>query len=138
MVIITNFQSPKEIEDLKDRLYYRDGYTSLEILLTDATLSGKTEWTVDRDCQVGDTVLFMCAKTAKDHIAHVCAEAKRFNDDVLIKFAEEEREIYNKLSARMIPDISTSDKLMREKELSEYNEKELENLVKNKSRKGTR
>ena len=102
MVIITNFQSPKEIEDLKDRLYYRDGYTSLEILLTDATLSGKTEWTVDRDCQVGDTVLFMCAKTAKDHIAHVCAEAKRFNDDMLIKFAEEEREIYNKYAGKIL------------------------------------
>ena len=57
---------------------------------------------------------------------------------VFVKKANNRREIYNKLSARMIPDISTSDKLMREKELSEYNEKELENLVKNKSRKGTR
>ena len=57
---------------------------------------------------------------------------------VFVKKATNRREIYNKLSARMIPDISTSDKLMREKELSEYNEKELENLVKNKSRKGTR
>lgn len=57
---------------------------------------------------------------------------------VFVKKANNRREIYNKLSARMIPDISNSDKLMREKELSEYNEKELENLVKNKSRKGTR
>ena len=57
---------------------------------------------------------------------------------LFVKKATNRREIYNKLSARMIPDISTSDKLMREKELSEYNEKELENLVKNKSRKGTR
>lgn len=102
MAIITNFQPPKELDDLKDRLYNRDGYTSLEILLTDATISGKTEWTVDKDCQVGDIILFMCAKTAKDHIAHVCAEAKRLNDDELINFAEEEREKYNKYAGSII------------------------------------
>lgn len=102
MVIITNFQPPKDIDDLKDRLYNRNGFTNLEILLTDATFSGKTEWTVDKDCQIGDTVLFMCAKTAKDHIGHVCAEAKRLNNDELIKFAEEEREKYNKYAGNII------------------------------------
>lgn len=102
MVIITNFQPPKEIDDLIDRLYNSNGYTNLEILLTDATYTGETEWTVDKDCKVGDTVLFMCAKTAKDHIGHVCAEAKRINDEEIINFAEEEREKYNKVSGYLL------------------------------------
>lgn len=102
MVIITNFQPPKEIEDLEDRFYNSNGYTNLDILLTDANCTGETEWTVDKDCKVGDTVLFMCAKTAKDHIGHVCAEAKRLGDDELIEFAEEEREKYSKVSGYLL------------------------------------
>ncbi|MCQ2449571.1 MAG: hypothetical protein MJ132_05215 [Clostridia bacterium] len=102
MVIITNFQPPKEIEDLADRLYNNNGYTSLEILLTDAIDTSKTEWTVDKECKVGDTVLFMCAKTAKDHIAHVCAEAKKLNDNELINFAEEERKKYNSYAGHLL------------------------------------
>lgn len=102
MVIITNFQPQKDIDDLRDRLYNSDGYTNLEILLTSASFSGETEWTVDKNCQVGDVILFMCAKTAKDHIGHVCAEAKRLDDDELIDFAEKEREKYNQYAGNII------------------------------------
>lgn len=102
MVIINNFQSPKDLLDLEDRYYNNGGFTNIEILFTDATSTNETEWTVDKDCEVGDTILFMCAKTAKDHIAHVCVEAKKTNDKELIDFAEEEREKYNKYSGSIL------------------------------------
>lgn len=46
--------------------------------------------------------------------------------------------MYNKLTNRMVPDISTVDNYNKERELSEYNTKELEELVSSKGRKGTR
>lgn len=94
MVIISNFQAPKDIKDLEDRFYNGNGYTSLELLLEDAFETGSTEWTVDRNCNIGDIVLFMCAKTAKDHIGHVCAQARKCGNEDLIRFAEEERQKY--------------------------------------------
>ena len=101
MVIVTNFQSPKEIEDLEDRFYNGGGYTNLEIL-EDGAKIGWAEWTVDKSCEVGDIVILMCAKTAKDHMEHVCTQAKGIDDIELIRFAKLEREKYKKYSGYLL------------------------------------
>lgn len=46
--------------------------------------------------------------------------------------------LYSKLASRSEPDISTEDKLNKQLELSLYNERQLEELVNFKARKGTR
>lgn len=57
---------------------------------------------------------------------------------VFAKKATNKRETYDKLRNRMIPDISNKDLFDRERELDEYNDKQLEELVVTKARKGTR
>lgn len=57
---------------------------------------------------------------------------------VFAKKTTNKRETYDKLRNRMIPDISNKDLFDRERELDEYNDKQLEELVVTKSRKGTR
>lgn len=57
---------------------------------------------------------------------------------VFAKKTTNKRETYDKLRNRMIPDISNKDLFDRERELDEYNDKQLEELVVTKARKGTR
>lgn len=100
-VFITNFQSPTDIADLKER-FELDRKTNLDIILANGAESGLTEWTVPKTAKEGDIVLFMCAKTSKDHIGHVCAQAKELGDEVLIQYAEEQRENYKKYAGNIV------------------------------------
>lgn len=98
--MIINFQSPVAVEDLIDR-YIRDKMTNIDHIFNfENTLR---EWTVDKNSQVGDVVFFMCAKTSKDHMGHVCAEAKRAEcAEEIIAFAESERELYKKYAGHIV------------------------------------
>ena len=71
---ITNFQSPVELDDLKDRLDC-GGITNLDMILHPEKFS-PIEWTVDKEAKIGDVVVFMCAKTSANHIAHLCKQLK--------------------------------------------------------------
>lgn len=71
---ITNFQSPVELDDLKDRLDC-GGITNLDMILHPEKFS-PIEWTVDKEAKIGDVVVFMCAKTSVNHIAHLCKQLK--------------------------------------------------------------
>ena len=57
---------------------------------------------------------------------------------VAVKKSDNDMVMYRRLANRMIPDISTSDKLAKELELSKYTKKELTTLTEKKGRKGTR
>lgn len=57
---------------------------------------------------------------------------------VFTKKATNKRISYDKLRSRMIPDISTKELFDKEKELDSYNDKQLDDLVTTKARKGTR
>lgn len=57
---------------------------------------------------------------------------------VFAKKATNKMTIYDKITNRSVPDISTIDKYEKEKELSEYNNRELEEKVAKEARKGTR
>lgn len=96
---ITNFQSPVGIEDLQDRL--ENGRISNLDMILHYDLYPSIEWTVDKDARIGDTVLFMCAKTSVDHIGHICAELKKagIENSDLSNFAKEQRNLYKKYAA---------------------------------------
>lgn len=99
MAFITNFQSPTELDDLIERFQW-DGLTNLDLILRASEELG--EWTVDKDCFVGETVFFMCAKTSADHMGHVCAEARSNGSPRLISFAEEERMLYKRFAGTIM------------------------------------
>lgn len=102
MVIITNFQAPKEIEDLIYRYENVDKLTSLDILIHDVLNEGETEWTVSKDSKPGDIVLFMCAKTSIDHISRLANEAKSLDNKNFTKYASEQREAYRKHAGKIL------------------------------------
>lgn len=98
--LITNFQSPVELRDLVDR-YEKDGMTNIDHIFHYEDTFG--EWTVDKNSQVGDIVFFMCAKTSKEHMGHVCAEARRQGcTDQIIAFAEAERSLYKRYAGYIV------------------------------------
>lgn len=96
---ITNFQSPVEIEDLLDR-YEQGEVTNIDMLL-DFEMYSPLEWTVSKDAEVGDIVFFMCAKTSKDHMGHVCVQAKEESPEVY-EFALREKELYKKYAGNIV------------------------------------
>jgi len=97
---ITNFQSPVEIEDLIDR--YENGETTNLDMVLHYEEYQPFEWTVDKDAKVHDIAVFMCAKTSKDHMGHVCAQAREEGDVGLLAFAENERELYKKYAGQIV------------------------------------
>lgn len=102
---ITNFQSPKELDELIER-YELNGLTNLDLLLQykDADPDERIveEWTTWKDSRPGDIALFMCAKTSKDHMGHVCAEARRLGDKSIIDYSEKERELYKQYAGKIV------------------------------------
>ena len=98
---IINFQSPFELDDLWDR-YERDGLTNIDHILNyEGTLG---EWTVHKDAKPGDRVFFMCAVTSKDHMGHVCSQARKTDGipDEIVAFAEAERELYRRYAGTIV------------------------------------
>jgi len=97
---ITNFQSPVEYADLVERCDEGRG-TSLDILLSDSN-DDYTVWTVSKDAQPGDTVVFMCAKTSKDHMGHVCSVARKEGNERYLEYAEEKRALYKQYAGSIV------------------------------------
>ena len=100
MAIITNFQSPFEYEELVERYETPGQETNLDYILQSE--SDLADWTVDKNCEPGDTVFFMCAKTSKDHMGHVCAEARRHGNPDIIAYAEKERALYREYAGKIL------------------------------------
>ncbi len=101
MAFITNFQAPVEEADLVDR-FETDGLTNIDHVLSfEDTLR---EWTVDKECKIGDRVFFMCAATSKDHMAHVCKQIRELYKDEseLIEYAEKEKALYKQYAGNIV------------------------------------
>lgn len=81
---ITNFQSPVELDDLKDR-FNQGKITNLDMILGHKS-HRPLEWTVDKEADIGDTVYFMCAKTSVNHMRHLCS--------VLLSMGQSETDLY--------------------------------------------
>ena len=99
MTIITNFQAPKNIEDLIER-FDKGRMTNIDHLFAD---NGKeTVWTVSKDVKRGDIVLFLCAKTSVNHMGHVRQQAKDMKNSEIIAFAENEYQKYKKYAGSIM------------------------------------
>ena len=98
---ITNFQSPVEMQDLEDR-FRRGGISNLNMLLHWRQFQ-PLEWTVDKQAVVGDTVLFMCAKTSVDHIGRLYTQIRKAGqkDSALGRFAAAQQALYKKKICRL-------------------------------------
>lgn len=101
MAFITNFQSSIELVDYLER-YSLDKKTNIDKILEDAE-KDYTEWTVDKDAKIGDTVYFMCAKTSIDHMRSLRKNIREnYLDDALLEFTESQFEKYKKYAGKII------------------------------------
>ena len=100
MAFITNFQSPKELDELVERYHTPLQLTNLDMILAAGSELG--DWTVDRDALAGDRVYFMCAKTSVNHMGHVCAEARRHAGSDIVEYAEAKRQLYRKFAGKIV------------------------------------
>jgi hypothetical protein len=67
---IANFQSPFDLDDLE--WYYQRGVpTNLDRVLDASQGVPLGLWSVPKWARPGDRAFFMCATTAKSHMAHV-------------------------------------------------------------------
>lgn len=98
---INNFQSPTDIDELRDFLESSGG-TNLDILLNE--YKDGIEWSVHKNADIGDVVFFMCAKSSWDsrHIGGLRKEAREEGDAELIRFADEQYEKYKKIAGKII------------------------------------
>ena len=98
---ITNFQSPVDLEELKQFQQMGTG-SNLEILLNEC--QDGTDWSVPSDAKVGDTVFFMCAKTSVDsrHMAGVKRQAMETGDAELIRIAEEQYSLHKRYAGTIL------------------------------------
>ena len=99
---ITNFQSPVEMQDLEDR-FRRGGISNLNMLLHWRQFQ-PLEWTVDKQAVVGETVLFMCAKTSVDHIGRLYTQIRKAGqkDSALGRFAAAQQALYKKYAGCIV------------------------------------
>lgn len=74
--------------------------TNLDKLICD--VPDETEWTSDKDAQIGDTVFFMCAKTSVNHMGHVRKQASETGDQKFIKFAEDQYSKYREYAGKIV------------------------------------
>lgn len=97
---ITNFQSPVELDDLIDR-YEGDGMTNIDHVLQ-VKENESLIWTVNKNAQVGDVVLFMCAKTSIEKIRSLVKAVKEENNEELLNYTIKKRDIYSKYAGKII------------------------------------
>lgn len=97
---IINFQAPKDYDEF---LYYIENYsgTNLDFILEDVK-TGETEWSVDKNATVGDTIYFMCAKTSVDHMRHVVVETRKFGNEEELVLAQNEFSLYQQYAGHII------------------------------------
>ncbi len=99
---ITNFQSPVELDDLKDR--FNQGKISNIDMILGHKSHRPLEWTVDKTAAVGDTVYFMCAKTSVDHMRHLCSVLRAMDQSEtdLYAFALTQRLLYREYAGSIV------------------------------------
>lgn len=97
--IITNFQSPKTLDDLMHFIVH-GGKTNLDIALTD-TKDMQTEWSVAKSNQIGDVVFFLCARTAVDHMRHLRKIVSEIDSDILQRYTDYEYALHEAFSGKI-------------------------------------
>lgn len=98
---VANFQSPYELDELEWCL--REGSpTNLGCLFEPMQGEPLGMWTVPKWAKAGDRVFFMCGASTKQHMAHVCKQAKESGDEKLIALANAERDQYKRYAATIL------------------------------------
>lgn len=102
-IYILNFQAPTTYSALKRCYYEWDGRTNLEELL-DSDEEESVGWSVPRYAEVGDRVIFLCARSSIDsnHLNKAIREAEEYEDWDVADFGIDEREEYKEYAGKFL------------------------------------
>lgn len=98
-IIINNFTAPSNLDDLYD--YFLSGGSNIDILLEDLKI-GSTVWSIDKKAQIGDIVVFMCAKTARDKLGLASSHIPSNYSPQFISFINSQKSLYKKYSGCLL------------------------------------
>lgn len=92
MVFITYFNNTRQLEDIKDCFDY-DGKTNINYLL-EAFEDGMTTWSVAKNAEPGDIVVFMCAKEARNNLGMATSHIPPSYSDDFRDFVKQQKALY--------------------------------------------
>ena len=97
---ILNFNAPRSFEDI---LYFFETSkgSNLTLLMQDFE-AGETSWSVPKYAMPGDTVLFMCAKSARANLGMAASHLPAHVSQNLLKFIGEQKKEYQRYSGSLI------------------------------------
>ena len=95
-----NFNSCKDLSDFKG-LYDLYKGTNINFLM-DSFAAGEAGWSVSPKASPGDTIIFMCAKTAKDKLGMVTSHIPTEYDDEFRVFIDQQKILYKKYSGHIL------------------------------------
>lgn len=100
MIFIASFSNTRELSDIK---YSYDKYRNTNInVILDAFKDGETRWSVPKNAAPGDTIVFMCSKTARDNLVNATANIPDDYGEDFKAFVKEQKEIYKQYSGYII------------------------------------
>lgn len=100
MIFIANFNNSRNLQDIK---YLYDKYkgTNLDFLLQDSEI-GRANWSVPRGASIGDIVIFMCAKTARDNLGLATSHIPEYYGEDFREFVDKQKVLYKKYSGNLL------------------------------------
>lgn len=100
MVFIDNFTNSRDLTDLEWQ-YKNEHGTNINFLLDDFK-NGYTTWSVPKKATIGDTVVFMCAKEARNNLGMATSHMPDEYSDEFKTFVNEQKALYKKYSGYLL------------------------------------
>ena len=100
MVFISNFNNSRNLADI-EYFYRKYKGTNINFLLDDLA-TGKTKWSVPQKANLGDIIIFMCAKTARDNLGIAASHIPSSYSNEFRIFVDDQKALYKKYSGHII------------------------------------
>lgn len=100
MIYILNFNNSKDLHEIKYMFEKYKG-TNIDDLLQ-SFKTGRTVWSVPQKAQLGDIVVFMCAKTARNNLGLATSHIPSNYSEAFRLFVEQQKALYKKYSGNLL------------------------------------
>ena len=100
MAYILNFNVSRYLDDVLEDYHY-DRKTNIDFML-EGFEDGTTNWSVPKNAVIGDTVVFMCAKSAKNNIGMATSHIPEETEPGFVDFAGRQKALYKKYSGFLL------------------------------------
>lgn len=100
MIFILNFNISRNLADIK-RIFDEYRGTNINFLMGDFSVRSTT-WSVPKKAVPGDTILFMCAKTARNNLGMAVSHIPQDYGDDFLAFVNDQKVLYKRYSGHLL------------------------------------